>query len=250
MVSSSEYLTDLLRVDMGFEGLLVTDWAEIENLNNWHKVAASQKDAVQIALQDTTIDMSMVPSDVSFFTYTMELVEAGVVTTERLDASVRRILMVKDALGLLETPVPPRTDPLVSTVGREEDWEAALDAARESVTLLKNSEAHLPLMVTAVGEGKSLFITGPSSSSLRAQTGGWTFHWQGATDDSEFMKGFTVRDGLEEVYVNATVGSNVYDFVLYILLGWECLHSYLYMGGGRSGGGIVGCDHSSLYAYT
>jgi beta-glucosidase len=206
MISSSEYLRDMLRQDMGFEGLLVTDWAEIENLHNWHKVAATQKDAVEIALMNTSIDMSMVPSDTTFYEYTLDLVQSGVISSDRLDESVLRILKVKDALGLFDAPVPPRSDPLVATVGQDEDWAAALNTARESITLLKNNgSACLPLPSSAVGTGKTIFVTGPTSNSLVAQTGGWTFHWQGAVDDSNFTRGVTVKQGIEQVFSDATV---------------------------------------------
>lgn len=206
MVSSTEYLRDMLRLDMGFDGLLVTDWAEIENLHSWHKVAASQKEAVEIALMNTSIDMSMVPSDTSFFEYTLELLESGVISMERLDESVLRILTVKDALGLFDSPVPPRVDPLVATVGQDDDWTAALDTARESITLLKNTNGDvLPVSNADMSTGGVIFVTGPTSNSLVAQTGGWTFHWQGALDDSNFTRGVTVKQGLELVFSNATV---------------------------------------------
>eukprot|EP00602_Paraphysomonas_sp_CaronLab_P009302 CAMPEP_0185036734 /NCGR_PEP_ID=MMETSP1103-20130426/30106_1 /TAXON_ID=36769 /ORGANISM="Paraphysomonas bandaiensis, Strain Caron Lab Isolate" /LENGTH=881 /DNA_ID=CAMNT_0027574385 /DNA_START=71 /DNA_END=2716 /DNA_ORIENTATION=+ len=204
MVSSYDYLTKLIRYDMNFTGMLVTDYAEIENLHTWHKVSSTQKEAVELALTDTTIDMSMVPLDTSFFTYTLELVNEGVISESRIDDSVRRILKLKDTLGLLESPLLDKDDPLVSTVGQDVDRETALEAARESITLLKNVNLTLPIPAASM-VGKNILVTGPTCDSLTRQTGGWSFHWQGATNDSEFLDGVTVKSGIENEYLQSMV---------------------------------------------
>lgn len=200
MASSFDYLTKLLRVSMGFKGMLVTDYQEIENLHDWHKIADTQKKAVEIAMKDTTIDMSMVPLDTSFNEYLLQLVQEGVISKERVDASARRVLELKDALGLLDTPIPPRADRLVETVGQESDWVASLDAARESITLLQNEQNVLPFPSTQVSVDKKILVTGPNCNSLVRQTGGWSIHWQGAYDDSEFSMGVTILQGLQQMY--------------------------------------------------
>lgn len=196
MVSSRDYLKKLLRVEMNFTGFMVTDYMEIENLHSWHSVASTNEVAVEIVLQDTSVDQSMVPLDESFFEYTLDLVNKGIIPESRIDESARRILDVKNALGLLDTPVIPDTHPLLDTVGQEADWQAALDAARESITLLKN-DMNLPLTDT---ENTKLLVTGPTCNSLVRQTGGWAVHWQGATSDVDFGKGVTVLDALRSIY--------------------------------------------------
>ena len=100
LISNSEYLNDLLRDDMGFDGLLVSDFQEIENLYLFHKVTNSQENAVKMSVQDTSIDMSMIPVDYLFYNTMEDLVGSGEVSEERLDSSVDRIMEVKDKLGL------------------------------------------------------------------------------------------------------------------------------------------------------
>jgi beta-glucosidase len=204
MISSRDYLKKLLRVEMNFTGFIVTDYREIENLHDWHHVAASEEDAVRITLQDTSVDQSMVPLDESFYKLTLSLVRSGKIPESRIDESARRILEVKDSLGLLSTPVPPEDHPLLATVGQKEDWDAALDACRESLTLLKNENGALPLKEA---DAPKLFVTGPTCDSLARQTGGWSVHWQGARSDSEFAVGKTVLKGLMDIFQEVIVSS-------------------------------------------
>ena len=126
-----------------------------------------------MVLEDTSVDQSMVPLDSSFFDYTLELVQAGVIPESRIDDSTRKILNVKNILGLLDDPVPPSTHPLMDTVGQSSDWNAALDAARSSITLLKNDDGVLPKR----SADTKLFVTGPTCDSLTRQSGGWSIHW-------------------------------------------------------------------------
>jgi beta-glucosidase len=190
MVSSTEYLTTLIRKEMSFSGLLVTDYAEIENLYNWHKVASSPREAVKLAMLDTTIDMSMVPVDSSFYTLLLDLVQSGEVPVERIDTSVRRILETKQKLGLLDPADISIDDPLVATVGQDEDWQASLDAAKESIVLAQN-DGVLPLAA-----GKKVFLTGPTCNSSTALAGGWAIHWQGVYEESEQTKSTNIAQGL------------------------------------------------------
>ena len=103
-------------------GMMVTDYSEINNLYDWHKVASSPEDAVRIALQNTRIDMSMIPLSTDFIGYVVDLVQKGVVSEARIDESVLRILQLKETLGLFDQPVPSLEDPLLSTVGQVIGW--------------------------------------------------------------------------------------------------------------------------------
>lgn len=203
VASSSLYLQDLIREQMGFEGMLVTDYREILNLYEFHKVAPTSIDAVELSLSETSIDMSMVPQDTSFYENTIQLVKNGKISKSRIDESAKRVLELKNVLGLFDNPIPPHTDPLVATVGQDEDWELALDAARESITLLKNDESVLPFGNSA--DDFSIFVTGPTCDSLVRQTGGWSLHWQGGKTDSEFVRGVTIKEGLQSIYGESKV---------------------------------------------
>jgi beta-glucosidase len=198
VASSSMYLDDLIRDEMGFKGLLVTDYREILNLYEFHKVAPSSIDAAELSLKETTIDMSMVPLDTSFYEDTLALVKSGKISKSRIDESAKRVLEMKNILGLFDNPIPPQSDPLVATVGQDADWELATNTARESMTLLKNEDSTLPF--TNSIEDFSIFVTGPTCDSLVRQTGGWSLHWQGANSDTEFTRGTTIKQGLQQIY--------------------------------------------------
>jgi beta-glucosidase len=200
MASSSQYLKRLLRspIEMNFTGMMVTDYREIENLNDWHHVAASVKEAVQLAMDDTSIDMSMIPLDASFYDDLVALVASGAVPISRIDESVRRILVLKDKLGLFNDPVPPLDDPLLKTVGSDGDWELSLNVSRDTLTLLKNSGGALPLNA----KQDHVLVTGPTAASIVAQAASWTFHWQGASSDSEFQRGITILDAVKQAFTN------------------------------------------------
>ncbi|KAL9540572.1 hypothetical protein MBANPS3_009605 [Mucor bainieri] len=181
VVSSKKYLRELLRDQMKFDGMLVTDWQEIENLHIKHMVAASHKEAVRMAIADTSIDMSMVPQDVIFFDSMMALVKEGAVSMERVDESVARLLQLKKDVGLLE-PNGWKADPqLQAMVQSEQDIDVAVEAARESMTLLKNANATLPLTQE---KAKRVLVVGPTGDNLGHLAGGWTIQWQGATEDA------------------------------------------------------------------
>ena len=209
VASSKTYLQDLIRDEMGFKGMLVTDYREILNLYEFHQVAPSSIDAVELSLSETSIDMSMVPQDTSFYENTLQLVKSGKIQVSRIDESAKRVLELKNTLGLFDNPIPPLDDPLVSTVGQDSDWELSLNTARESITLLKNDNSLLPF---SNQDGRSIFLTGPTCDSLVRQTGGWSLHWQGGQQDTEFTKGFTVKGGLESIY-----GASQVNFILILL---------------------------------
>jgi beta-glucosidase len=176
-VHASKYLlTDVLRGELGFDGVIVTDWQDIKYLHDRHHVAATQEDAVLLAV-NAGIDMSMVPYDYSFYTYLLDLVKTGKVSVARIDASVRRILRLKDELGLFTQAVPRTED--YPDFGSETSRQVSLGAARESITLLKNNGNSLPLAA-----GAKVLVTGPTANTLRSLDGGWSYSWQGEVNDA------------------------------------------------------------------
>jgi beta-glucosidase len=164
-------LTDVLRGEMKFKGMVVTDWEDIKKLVNVHHAAATEKDAVRIAIM-AGIDMSMVPSDYSFSDLLYQLVQEGAVPMSRIDESVKRILRLKFQLGLFDHPVSPASSP--QGVGAPESRLVSLQAARESITLLKNENNLLPLR-----KNMRVLITGPTADSLVSLNNGWSYTWQG-----------------------------------------------------------------------
>jgi beta-glucosidase len=173
--SDKELLTTLLRDELGFEGVLVTDWEDIKYLFTRHMIAHDYKEATKMAI-DAGIDIAMVPSDLDFTKHLFDLVTEGAITESRIDQSVRRILMMKAKLGLFDTQgFPPSLDAYPAT----DKFEVyAAGAALESITLLKN-EAVNGRMVLPFSSDDKLFVSGPTAHSLNALNGGWTGTWQG-----------------------------------------------------------------------
>ncbi len=164
-------LTQLLRKELGFEGFVVSDWNDINNLYQREKVARDQKDAVRMAVM-AGIDMSMVPYDYSFYDLLLELVKEGVVPEKRIDEAVSRILKVKFRLGLFDNPYP---DPeLTKQFASPEATALNRKAAGEALTLLKNNQNILPLATN-----KRILVTGPAANLRSVLNGGWTITWQG-----------------------------------------------------------------------
>jgi beta-glucosidase len=172
-------LTDILRGELGFQGFVVSDWQDIEKLvTQWH-VAADNKEAIRLAVM-AGIDMSMVPSDYTFSDDLIALVKEGKVPMSRINEAVRRILRVKFELGLFENAMPDAA--LAQSVGSNSSRDVALQAARESMTLLKNDGGLLPL-----SKGRKVLVTGPTADSLLSLNNGWTYVWQGS-DESLYPK--------------------------------------------------------------
>ena len=167
-------LTDLLRNDLGFKGLVVTDWEDIGYLVSRHHIATDFKDAIRIAI-NAGIDMAMVPLDIQFVTLLRELVEEGKVSKERIDASVKRILALKKELGLFDRPFDSYKD--YPDFASEKHRKEALIAAEESIILAKNNKNMLPL-----SKDTKVLIVGPTANSLNVLNGGWTGTWQGADE--------------------------------------------------------------------
>ncbi len=170
--ASHEILTGLLRDRMGFEGVAVTDWEDVIKLHTIHKIADSEKEATRQAIL-AGIDMSMVPYKTDFADHIVALVNEGAISEERIDLSVRRILRLKDKLGLFEQPISGPEH--VQHIGRQSSLDASLAAAREGVVLLKNNDESLPLTA-----GSKILVTGPTADALPPVYGAWSFSWQGA----------------------------------------------------------------------
>lgn len=167
-----DLLTTLLKEELGFQGLVVTDWADIENLHRRDRVAVNDKEAIKMAI-NAGVDMSMVPYEYErFYDNLVALVKEGQVKESRIDDAVRRILRVKLALNLFEKPVTHYKD--YPKFGSKEFEKAAYDMAAESITLLKNEKNILPLK-----KNVKVLVTGPNANSMRSLNGAWTYSWQG-----------------------------------------------------------------------
>lgn len=168
-------LTQWLKKDLDWDGVIVTDWADINNLCLRDKICENRKEAIKLAV-NAGIDMSMVPYEWNFCTYLKELVEEGEVSMERIDDAVRRILRMKYRLNLFERPYWEVGE--YPDFGSEKHAYAALKSAEESITLLKNENGILPL-----DSSVRILITGPNANSMRTLNGGWTLSWQGEKAD-------------------------------------------------------------------
>jgi beta-glucosidase len=182
-------LTDILRGELGFKGFVVSDWEDIKKLVSIWRVAANEKEATRLAIL-AGIDMSMVPTDYSFSDNLITLVKEGAVPQSRIDEAVRRILRVKFELGLFENPTGNAS--LKSKFGLPESRQVALQAAHESLTLLKNSDNILPL-----AKNKSVLVTGPTADSLISLNNGWTYVWQGSEESLYPKDRHTIRQAIE-----------------------------------------------------
>jgi len=174
--ASHYMLTDVLRGELHFDGIAVSDWRDIEYLHDRHHIAATQKDAVMIAV-NAGVDMSMVPYEYSFYNYLIELAKEGKVPIWRIDQAVHRILKVKYELGLFERPVGNPDD--YPKFGSEEFRKVSLQAATEAITLLKNTNNVLPLK-----KDMKVLVTGPTANTMRSLDGGWSYTWQGEQSDN------------------------------------------------------------------
>jgi len=204
--ASYEYLTKWLKEDLQWDGMLVTDWADINNLFQREHVAKDKKDAVRMAV-NAGIDMSMDPYSVDFCILLKELVEEGQVKMERIDDAVRRILRLKLRLNLFDEPNTGGKG--YEKFGSDEHAQKALQAAEESEVLLKNEAGILPL-----AKGTKILLTGPNANQMRCLNGGWSYTWQGskAEDLSEkyntIYEALSQKFGKENVVLNQTVTYN------------------------------------------
>ena len=189
--ASYEYLTKWLKEDLQWDGFLVTDWADINNLFSREKVAKDKKDAIRIAI-NAGIDMSMDPYSVEFCILLKELVSEGKVPMSRIDDAVRRILRAKYRLGLFDQPNTGGKG--FEKFGSDEFAAASLQAAEESEVLLKN-DGILPL-----AKGKKILLTGPNANQMRCLHGGWSYTWQGSKAEDLSEKYNTIYEALCDKY--------------------------------------------------
>jgi beta-glucosidase len=195
--ASKHLITDILKTELGFTGVVVTDWKDIIYLHTRHKVAETKRDAVRIAVM-AGIDMSMVPEEFSFYTDLIDLVQKGEVPMSRIDDAVTRILRMKFELNLFQNSVANLKD--YPKFGSAEHIQEAYKTAAESITLLKNNNAVLPL-----NKNEKILVTGATANSMKYLNGGWSYTWQGensdtyAADKSTILEAFQNKIGKENV---------------------------------------------------
>jgi beta-glucosidase len=197
-------LTTLLRDELDFKGLVVTDWEDIIKLYRDHKVAKDMREAVKMAVM-AGIDMSMTPNDYSFNEALIDLVKSGEIPESRLDQSCRRILWVKKQLGLLEQPLPDFG--YYTKFASKEHKDKALQTAQESITLLKNNNNVLPLK-----KGTKVLLCGPAAHSLNIINGAWTHTWQGVDTNFNTRGARTIYQAMQDInpgLVSYVLGSDL-----------------------------------------
>ena len=190
--ANHELLTVWLKEQTGWDGVLITDWADINNLYTRERVAKDKKDALCIAI-NAGIDMIMEPYSVDACILLKELVEEGKIPMSRIDDAVSRILRMKERLGLYKHPTQRLKD--YPKFGGKEFAQLALDGAVESMVLLKNEGNILPL-----SKGKKLLVTGPNANQMRCLNGGWSYTWQGHRTDEFAQQYNTIYEALCNEY--------------------------------------------------
>ncbi len=187
--ASSYYLTTLLREELGFKGVAVSDWEDVIRLHTRHRVAASPKEAVRLAVE-AGLDMSMVPLDFSFYDLLLDLVREGTIPEKRIDESVARILKLKFKLGLFSDPFPE--EEAIQRFGLPEYKDVALEAAEKSMTLLKNENNVLP-----IPSSSKILLAGPSANNVSSLFGSWSYTWQGRDEAHYPGSILTIKEALE-----------------------------------------------------
>ncbi|MBQ8521442.1 MAG: glycoside hydrolase family 3 C-terminal domain-containing protein [Bacteroides sp.] len=189
--ASYELLTEWLKEGLNWDSMIVTDWADIDNLWKRERVAKDKKEAIKLAI-NAGVDMSMDPYSVEFCVLLKQLVEEGEVPMIRIDDAVRRVLRLKYRLGLFDQPNTDWTE--YPGFACEAHEKAALAAAEESMILLKNEGSILPL------QGKKILLTGPNANQMRCLNGGWSYSWQGHVADEFAGKYNTIYEALCNKY--------------------------------------------------
>ena len=196
--ASYELMTKLLRQDLGFQGMIVTDWEDINKLYNRDKMVPSIKEAIKAGI-NAGIDMSMIPYNYKEFCDLLtELVNEGQVPMSRIDDAATRVLTVKIKLGLFETPNTYAKD--YPEFNSKAFQQASYNAAADGITLLKNNNNVLPL-----SKGAKILVTGPNAVSKRALNGGWTFSWQGEKIDEFGDLYHNILDAVQQKFGKANV---------------------------------------------
>lgn len=192
MHANKEFLTGWLKVETGWDGVLITDWADINNLYTREMVAKDKKDALRIAI-NAGIDMIMEPYSCDACGYLVELVKEGKIPMSRIDDACRRVLRMKYRLDLFKNPTQKLKN--YPKFGGEEFAKLALEGATESMVLLKNEGNILPLQ-----HGKKILLTGPNANQMRCLDGGWSYTWQGHRADEFAGKYNTIYEAFCNVY--------------------------------------------------
>ena len=191
-VANPMLLTQWAKEELGWDGMIVTDWADITSLYERDHIASSYKEAVKMAI-NAGIDMAMVPSSWQFCIDLRELVEEGQVPMSRIDDAVRRILRLKFRLGLFDTPYTVKAD--YPDFAAAEFAKVSLTAAEESMVLLKNEANILPLP-----KGKKILVAGPNANTMRGLNGGWSYTWQGSGSERFTEQFNTILEGLQNKF--------------------------------------------------
>lgn len=206
MHANKDILTGWLKEETGWDGVLITDWADINNLYTREMVAKDKKDALRIAI-NAGIDMIMEPYSCDACGYLVELVKEGKIPMSRIDDACRRVLRMKNRLDLFKNPTQKLKN--YPKFGGEEFAKLALEGATESMVLLKNEGNILPLQ-----HGKKILLTGPNANQMRCLDGGWSYTWQGHRADEFAGKYNTIYEafcneyGKENVILNQGVTYN------------------------------------------
>ena len=206
MHANKEILTGWLKEQTGWDGVLVTDWADVNNLYTREMIAKDKKDALRIAI-NAGIDMIMEPYSCDACGYLIELVKEGKIPMSRIDDACRRVLRMKYRLDLFKNPTQKLKN--YPKFGGEEFAKLALEGATESMVLLKNEGNILPLQ-----HGKKILLTGPNANQMRCLDGGWSYTWQGHRTDEFAGKNNTIYEafcneyGKENVILNQGVTYN------------------------------------------
>lgn len=206
MHANKDILTGWLKEETGWDGVLITDWADINNLYTREMVAKDKKDALRIAI-NAGIDMIMEPYSCDACGYLIELVKEGKIPMSRIDDACRRVLRMKYRLNLFKNPTQKLKN--YPKFGGEEFAKLALEGATESMVLLKNEGNILPLQ-----HGKKILLTGPNANQMRCLDGGWSYTWQGHRADEFAGKYNTIYEafcneyGKENVILNQGVTYN------------------------------------------
>ena len=206
MHANKDILTGWLKEETGWDGVLITDWADINNLYTREMVAKDKKDALRIAI-NAGIDMIMEPYSCDACGYLIELVKEGKIPMSRIDDACRRVLRMKYRLDLFKNPTQKLKN--YPKFGGEEFAKLALEGATESMVLLKNEGNILPLQ-----HGKKILLTGPNANQMRCLDGGWSYTWQGHRTDefagkyNTIYEAFCNQYGKENVILNQGVTYN------------------------------------------